>query len=169
MDGLTERSLLKPYLYPKSYFQIVSAEQNKTLNFELANSKPVGSLGVSYLYEPLLVSKPTPAGKQLPGFDLFNQFGLEVLSCQSLAKSQRSKESTDSVTTLQLRCVQATRLNVIQANLPLKIRPNKSKGIYLRPSIFLNGELKDKHSLILDLKTDDVVEIKTGSIEYPQI
>ena len=166
MDGLTERSQLKPYLYQKSYFQIACPEQGKTLNFELANSKPAGSLGVSYMFEPLLVSRPNPNGKQLPGFEMFNQFGFEVLSCQSSAKSQRTKESTENASTLLLRCIRSTRLNVIQPNLPTKTRPNKTKGVLVKPSILLNGELKDTHSLVLDLKPNDVVEIKTGYIEF---
>lgn len=167
IDGLAERSPLKPYLFTRSYFQIVNGDQNKTLNFELANSKPIGSLGVSYMFEPLLISKPTPSGTHLPGLELFYQFGLEVLGCQSTGKSGRTKENNDSTTTLQLRCVTPLRLNVLHPHLPSKTRPNKSKGTYSKPTLQINGALKDKHSFILELKPNDILEIKTGSIEFP--
>lgn len=166
LDSASERLSLKSFLSMKSYYQVFNPDQNNlVLEFSIFNAKPTGSIGITYLFEPLLSSRPTPGGHQFPNLKLLMDFGLEATCGQQVYKTPKCKESNDYLAVFQLTCLKPNQINVINPCLPLRTKLGKGKNHFIKPSLTLNNVLKDNLFSEISLTSGDQLVFKSGAIE----
>jgi hypothetical protein len=166
LDSSTERTNLKPYLISKPHFQLMNSDNNQVLEVSISNAKPLGSMGVAYSFEPLLSSRPTPDGHNVPRFADFQKFGLEVILSQQVFRSPKAKEINDFQVNLNLKCFKALQIALANPSFPTKQKQGKFKTIIHKPSITINGKECTELSSIQNLNPGDILEFKSGNIEY---
>lgn len=167
LDCLSEKLTLKSFLALKHYYQLTEPACNEhRLDFSFPNSRPIGSLGNSYLFEPLLCSRPTPNGFHIPDFEQFSSFGLEVTNSQQYFRSNRSKDLNDYQSIFQMTCLKAVKLSIVSPFFPARVKSGKTKAIFVRPTVVINGILLEKNFTTEVLTVGDRIEIKSGTIDF---
>lgn len=164
LDCWTEKTNLKSYLLLKSYVQFTSA--TGTVEFQLANSKPLESAAVTNDFEPLVSSRPTPGGYHLPTLKNFNHVGVDVKSSQYQFRSSKAKETNDFQAVLQLDCLAPVQMTAMNPCLPVKIKTSKTKSTLIRPTLALNGQAVETLWVTKDLSVGDQIMVKSGAVDF---
>ena len=167
LDSVFDKQTLKPYLSLMPYFQFSNPDKDdKYIEFSIPNARPQGSMGTAYLFEPMLCSRPTPGGAGLPDFRALNEIGLEVLMGQFTFRTTKAKEINDYLVTLRLACKTDIQLSVIQPVYPNRAKQSKNKISFVKPVVSINDVVSDKLSSTQILKMGDIVEFKSGSLDF---
>lgn len=166
LETVSERLTLKPYLLMRPYYQIKDPNSKcRILEFSFPNSKPIGSLGIAFMYEPLLCTRPMPGGFYIPDLREFKNFGLEVQNSQQLFPL-KSKEINNFQSIVQIVCIKSIDIVVVQPIFPLKIKSNKTTGTILKPGLTINCQPLHVLSAIQSITINDQLEFKSGTIDF---
>ncbi len=167
LDCISDKQTLKPYLSLMPYYQFSNPAKNeKPIELNIPNCRPQGSLGTTYLFEPMLCSKPTPGGSRLPDFRILTEFGLEVLQGQFTFRTQKAKEINDYLVTLRLSSQADIQISVIQPVYPNRMKLSRNKMTIIKPVVLVNDVSFEKLSGTQLLKKGDTIEFKSGSIDF---
>jgi hypothetical protein len=164
LDCWSEKTNLKPYLLLKSYFQLTTA--NEALDFNLGNAKPIGSAGLTYNFEPLLVSRPTPGAASMPGLGDFNRVSMDIKLSQYQFRSPKAKETNDFQAVLDLESLGPARLAFMNPCIPSKIKTGKVKSVLVKPVFMINDKAEESLFAIKDLSVGDLVQVKSGALDF---
>tara|TARA_B110001454_G_scaffold171291_1_gene162031 strand:+ start:63217 stop:64605 length:1389 start_codon:yes stop_codon:yes gene_type:complete len=164
LDCWSEKTNLKPYLLQKTYFQLFN--QNSLLEFNLENSKPVGSAGLTYNFEPLLASRPIPGMTMMPMLSDFSRMGVDVKSSQYSFRSPKAKEINDFQGIIELVVKQSVQVAFMKPCLPAKIKAGKVKSTLVKPLLNINEKLEESSFAIKDLSAGDQVRITSGALDF---
>jgi len=164
LDCWTETMNLKSYLVLKSYIQLTSAQD--TVEFHLANAKPLGSSALTTGYEPLLSSRPTPGADSMPTLKDFNRAGVDVNFSQYQFRTPKSKETNDFQSILKIDCISPAQIAVMNPCPPIKVKTNKVKSTHSMPTVALNGQPIGSFSTTKSLVVGDQMVVKSGVIDF---
>lgn len=164
LDCWTEKTNLKSYLVLKSYIQFTGA--NGTVDFQMANSKSLGSAALGTDFEPLISSRPTPGADHMPTLKDFNRAGVDVKLSQYQFRSTKAKETNDFQALIQIDCIEPVQVAVMSPCQPSKIKTSKVKSTLIKPTLSINGKPLETLSAIKNLAVGDQVLVKSGAIDF---
>lgn len=164
LDCWSEKTNLKPYLLLKPYFQLTSGSDS--LDFNLGNAKPIGSAGLTYNFEPLLASRPTPGSMTMPNLLDFNHAGMDVKSSQYQFRSPKAKETNDFQAVLDLESLRPIQMAFMNPCIPSKIKSGKLKSVLVKPTITVNDKAEESLFGVKDLSVGDRVQASSGSLDF---
>lgn len=164
LDSWSEKINAKPYLLMKPYFQITTADS--VLEFTLANSKPLGSVALTYQFEPLLSSRPTPGADLMPTLNDFSNIGINVKNCQYQFRSAKAKDANDFQVVLSLECFKSSEIAIMNPCVPSKIKSTKAKATLTKPSIVINNQPEETLFAVKNLSVGDQLQVKSGALDF---